>query len=115
MCPGVMSLPGQHFPSCKAIESATTVLIIHKQLSTKQTENTSPDKIMKTFATTIITVLIVVAEGVYALPSTGTTPAGRTGPSARPSKVNQPIDQVSVKPLEPRLNHNEYSGAFFTK
>lgn len=29
---------------------------------------------MKTSATTIITVLIVAAEGVYALPSTGTTP-----------------------------------------
>lgn len=74
MCPGVMSLPGQHFPSCKAVESATTVLTIHNQLSTKQIENTSPDKIMKTSATTIITVLIVAAEGVYALPSTGTTP-----------------------------------------
>lgn len=74
MCPGVMSLPGQHFPSCKAVESATTVLTIHSQLSTKQIENTSPDKIMKTSATTIITVLIVAAEGVYALPSTGTTP-----------------------------------------
>lgn len=74
MCPGVMSMPGQDFPSYKALGSATTVLTIHKKLSTKQTKNTSPDKIMKTFATTIITALIVAAEGVYAFPSTGTTP-----------------------------------------
>ena len=29
---------------------------------------------MKSFATTIITALLVAAEGVYAFPSTGTTP-----------------------------------------
>ncbi|KGO58568.1 Glycoside hydrolase, superfamily [Penicillium expansum] len=65
--------PGSYLADSKKL-TTDFFLTIHNQLSTKQIENTSPDKIMKTSATTIITVLIVAAEGVYALPSTGTTP-----------------------------------------
>ncbi|KAF3402069.1 Endo-1,4-beta-xylanase F3 [Penicillium rolfsii] len=66
---------------------------IHEHLSTKETENSSLYKIMKTFAATITTALLVAAEGVCAFPSTGTTPLRKEA-----SKQNILIGSGTINP-----------------
>lgn len=63
---------------------------------------------MKTFATTIITALFVATEGVYAFPSTGTTPL-----RAEASKQDILIGSGAINPTY--LNDSNFAGVLATQ